>query len=515
MWDKTSSEPTLLWYDYETWGATPSEDRIAQFAAIRTDLELNELEAPINLLCKPDCDTIIDPVAVTITGLSPLELAKTGLTEWDFATEIEKHFIRSGTCSAGYNTIRFDDECTRFLFYRNLIDPYAREWKNGNSRWDLLDVMRMAHALRPEGINWPAHDDGSPSFKLEDLTTANGLSHEQAHDAVSDVQATIALARLLKQHQPKLFEYAFSLRSKHEVRKHLDLIHRKPHLHFTGKIAARESCLGVEVPLMVHPERSNEVIVVDIRQDPSWLLEHDSETIRSWLYSKTEDLPDNVQRPGLRTIHLNRSPMVAPIALLDQTAAERLNVNLAEIQQHAEFVQQHSEFNRLALDIFSTGREDKPALEPEQDLYSGFIDDHDRNILNSMRKDKIKKNHWLDETHQLHDSRLPSIIENVLARHFPNKMNDNQLQQWTANRHKMFESGIIDEKLAMIPALLEQHPDLQALVDTRTYLLSLKSHWFDMSMSDSGQTLDSQEQDGSQTAAESTKVDSSQQLDLF
>ena len=285
MSNNTPTEPTLLWYDYETWGANPARDRLAQFAAIRTDLNLNPIEEPINLLCKPACDTIIDPEAVAITGLSPLTLATEGMNEWDFANEIEQHFSKPGTCTTGYNTIRFDDECTRFLFYRNLIDPYAREWKNGNSRWDLLDVMRMAHALRPEGIEWPTHEDGSPSFKLEHLTAANGLSHEQAHDAVSDVKATIALARLLKQHHPKLFDYAFTLRSKHQVRKHIDLSERTPHLHFTGKIAAKAFCMGIEVPLLTHPDRANEVIVIDIREDPSWLLDHDAQTLRNWLYS--------------------------------------------------------------------------------------------------------------------------------------------------------------------------------------------------------------------------------------
>ncbi|MEJ2045959.1 MAG: exodeoxyribonuclease I [Reinekea sp.] len=517
MSNNTPTEPTLLWYDYETWGANPIRDRLAQFAAIRTDLNLNPIEEPINLLCKPACDTIIDPEAVTITGLSPLTLSEEGMNEWDFANEIEQHFSKPGTCTTGYNTIRFDDECTRFLFYRNLIDPYAREWKNGNSRWDLLDVMRMARALRPDGIEWPVHEDGSPSFKLEHLTAANGLSHEHAHDAVSDVKATIALAKLLKQHQPKLFDYAFTLRSKHQVRKHLNLSDQTPHLHFSGKIAAKEFCMGIEIPLLTHPDRANEVIVIDIRQDPSWLLHHDAETIKNWLYSKTEDLPEGIARPPLRTIHLNRSPMIAPMSLLDNMTSERLSIDKNLLDTHARFVHQHPELNRLALDVFTAEREHRVNEDPEQALYEGFIDDHDRNLLNRMRKNSIRKSHWLDEADALHDDRLPPLLNNILARHFPDVLTEAQLEQWQKKRRSaMSDSGVlsIDQALEKIPQLQQQYPNLAALQDTQHYLLSLKNQWFGVQASNTPQ--DQQMADIEHNDSDDTSVlTSHQQMDLF
>nr|GFC99807.1 hypothetical protein [Tanacetum cinerariifolium] len=116
---------------------------------------------------------------------------------------------------AGYNTLRFDDEMTRYSLYRNFFDPYGREWQGGNSRWDLIDVVRTAYALRPEGIVWP-EEEGRVTLKLERLTAANGIDHGQAHDALSDVRATIALARLIRDKQPKLYDYLFQLRSKHK-----------------------------------------------------------------------------------------------------------------------------------------------------------------------------------------------------------------------------------------------------------------------------------------------------------
>jgi exodeoxyribonuclease-1 len=484
MWNKTATETTFLWYDYETWGADPKRDRIAQFAAIRTDANLNPIAEPINLLCQPGCDTVIDAESVTITGLSPLELAEKGLSEWDFAQQIHEHFSMSGTCTAGYNTIRFDDECTRYLFYRNLLDPYAREWKNGNSRWDILDVVRMTKALRPDGIEWPTHDDGSPSFKLEHLTKANGLSHENAHDAVSDVLATIDMARLIKNAQPKLFEYAFKLRSKHEVRRQIDLENRELHLHFSGKIPAKEHCMGIEMPLMAHPDRNNEIIVIDLREDPSWLINHTAEELAQWMYSKTADLPEGIKRPPFRTIHINRSPMVTPLSLLDEKTQQRLEINLGMIQKHREFVEKHQVISGLALAVFTQEHERTPPVDPEHALYAGFIGDHDRNLLNRMESGRIAKENWLNEAHALHDDRLTPLITNALARNFPEALLDDDLKKWKESRLTVLEhssSGqalTLQEALQKVTTLVSDNPDNKALVDTQTYLKTLQSTWF-------------------------------------
>ncbi|MEG0558089.1 MAG: exodeoxyribonuclease I, partial [Comamonas sp.] len=205
---------TFFWHDYETFGAQPRYDRPAQFAGIRTDDQLNEIGEPVMWYCQPANDYLPDPQSCLITGITPQRALEDGIPEHEFAALIEAELAQPGTVGVGYNTIRFDDEITRFMFWRNLIDPYAREWQNGCGRWDLLDVVRMVYALRPDGIHWPQKEDGSPSFKLEDLARANGLLHEQAHDALSDVRATIGLARLIRDKQPRLFDFAFGLHKK-------------------------------------------------------------------------------------------------------------------------------------------------------------------------------------------------------------------------------------------------------------------------------------------------------------
>ncbi|MBU2863626.1 exodeoxyribonuclease I [Reinekea forsetii] len=487
MNQKFSSEPTLLWYDYETWGVDPRRDRICQFAAIRTDLDLNPIGEPINLFCKPPADTVIDPEAVLITGLSPLEVEQNGLNEWDFAHEIYRLMSKPGTCSVGYNTIRFDDECTRYLFYRNLLDPYAREWQNGNSRWDILDVVRMYAALRPEGIKWPQHENGSPSFKLEHLTAENGLAHENAHDAVSDVQATISFARLLKEANPKLFNFAFSLRSKHEARAQLDLVNRTHHLHFTGKIAASEHCMGIEVPLFVHPDRANEVVVIDIRHNPAWLLDYSAEELQQWLYSKTDDLPEGISRPPLRTIHLNKSPMIAPFKSLTPELAENLGIDIDEITGYAATVAQNQRYVELAQEVMSQTRrydDEEQEKDPEHLLYDGFIGNKDRALLNEMAFGKLAMENWIAEAHHFNDARLEPLVENILGRHFPNVLLPEQLEKWRNQRKKALTLPNLGQKLTVdaaldkLKTLLDKHSGHSGLLDTQTYLQQLQKNWF-------------------------------------
>lgn len=515
------SQTTLLWYDYETWGANAHRDGIAQFAAVRTDLELNPIGEPINLFCRPNIDQLVSPGAVMVTGLSPLKLQDSALNEFEFAQAIQEVMSVPGTCTVGYNSIRFDDECTRFLFYRNLLDPYSREWRNGNSRWDLLDVVRMTYALRPEGIEWPLHEDGSPSFRLEDLTAANGIGHEQAHDAVSDVFATIAMAKLIKTQQPKLFDFAFSLRNKHRVHDLLDLVHRQPHLHFTGKIPAKAHCLGVEIPIAIHAQRKNEVIVLDIREDPSWLIDHDAETLRDWLYTRQADLPENAKRPPLRTLHLNRSPMIAPMSVLSDADYERLALSKDALEEHRQWVEANPSVIELVNDVFAKERENAE-LPAEHALYQGFIGDADRRLLNKLAWQKVPPERWWHETSHFHDDRLPVLIENLLARHYSDELPEAVYRQWQASRGNYLNDkdqgadGTLEGCLAEARALVNEHPTHQALLDTVKYLESLAERWSVIDPTSESAIIASEKPESLEPIeTEPAPTQTTQQLDLF
>ncbi|MEN8260783.1 MAG: exodeoxyribonuclease I, partial [Pseudomonadota bacterium] len=222
------SDRTLYWHDYETFGTDPRRDRPVQFAGIRTDEDLNIVGDPLVLYCTPAADMLPQPESCLITGITPQMALEKGLCEAEFIALIHEELAKPGTCGVGYNTIRFDDEVTRSTLYRNFFDPYAREWQNGNSRWDIIDMVRLTWTLRPEGIEWPVYQDGRPSFRLDQLSVANGIEHASAHDALSDVYATIGLARTIKRAQPKLFDYVFLNRGKRQAGAMLDPVQMKP-----------------------------------------------------------------------------------------------------------------------------------------------------------------------------------------------------------------------------------------------------------------------------------------------
>ena len=427
---------TFLWHDYETFGANPRRDRPAQFAAIRTDAALNEIGEPLMLYCQPATDYLPDPQSCLITGITPQQCWEKGVPEHQFAARIEAAFAQPGTVGVGYNTIRFDDEFTRFLFWRNLIDPYAREWQNQCGRWDLLDVVRMTYALRPEGIAWPKKADGSPSFKLEDLARANGLAHEAAHDALSDVRATIALARLLRQHQPKLFGFAFGLHKKERVMAELRLpttaATARPFLHVSGQFPTERGCLAVMWPLASHPTNKNELIAWDLAHDPAELALLDAEAIRLRLFTRSKDLPEGVARLPIKTIHLNKSPMVVGnVATLSPALAQRWGIDLAQAAHHAEVARDLPDMSAIWPAVFTRPADTAP-VDVDQDLYGGFLGNDDRRRLNDLRR---KDGAQLAEVRSgFDDPRLQELFWRYRARNFPQQLSPEELDRWEAHR---------------------------------------------------------------------------------
>ena len=426
---------TFLWHDYETFGAVPRRDRPSQFAAIRTDAELNEIGVPLMIYCKPAPDYLPSPEACLITGITPQLCLERGIAEHAFAAEIERAFALPGTVGVGYNTIRFDDEVTRFLFWRNLIDPYAREWQNDCGRWDLLDVVRLTWALRPDGIDWPKKEDGKPSFKLGDLARANGLLHEAAHDALSDVRATIALARLIREKQPKLFEFAFSLHKKDRVARELGLPSTrdtaKPFLHVSGMFPAERGCLAIMWPLASHPTNKNELIAWDLASDPSELRDLDVETLRLRLFTRTADLPEGVMRLPVKGIHLNKSPMVVGnLRTLAPAMAERWGTDLETAARHAEIARGLPDMSAIWPQIYARPEEAPPDVD--EDLYGGFVSEADRRRL--LRVRGLSPAELARERIGFDDARLDEIVFRYRARNWPETLTVEEVERWEAHR---------------------------------------------------------------------------------
>jgi exodeoxyribonuclease-1 len=380
--------PTMLWYDYETTGTDAARDRPAQFAALRTDMDLHPIGEPATLYCTPAPDVLPHPEACLITGIAPQDMARQGMVEAAFAGAVHELLAEPGTCSTGYNSIRFDDEVNRHLFYRNFFDPYEHCWKNGNARWDIMDLARACHALRPEGIEWPLRDDGSPSFKLEHLARANRLEQARAHDATSDAIATVALARLIRERQPRLYAWCFALRHKRAVIAKLAaaLAAREPLLHVSHKYAAQRGCLAMVVPLAEHPTREGTYIVADLDVDPDAWTSLDPEDLMERMFTPRADLPEDVQRPPIKEVHANRSPFVAPVETLHNVDTRRIALDPDRCLDHLEKIRAVNGLaERIRRAFAARAPRQRDAEDPELMLYSGFASDADRKRFDEVR----------------------------------------------------------------------------------------------------------------------------------
>ncbi|MBB5208432.1 exodeoxyribonuclease I [Chiayiivirga flava] len=428
----------FLWFDLETYGRDPRRTRIAQFAAIRTDAALNVIEEPISFYCRPADDLLPSPEAALLTGIVPQDALRDGLPEAEFASAMHAHLARPGTCAVGYNSLRFDDEFVRFTLYRNFFDPYEREWRGGNSRWDLLDLMRLAWALRPQGMEWPLRPDGMPSFRLEDLASANGLTHVRAHEALSDVEALIGLARKLRGAQPKLFDYYFALRDKRRAAGLLDYIAKTPVLHVSGKYPASRGCGALVLPLAPHPHIGNRIIVADLDPDPTPLLTLSPEDIADRLYTPAADLPEGEQRIALKEVHLNRCPALVELRHLDATQRARFGIDLERAERHAALLRASDTLVDTVRAVYGRPRS-AGQTDPDQALYDGFASDADRARFVQVRRAGPRAP---VAGFGFQDAKFEELAFRYRARNWPESLDADDAERWSEYRHRRLDSDI-------------------------------------------------------------------------
>jgi exodeoxyribonuclease-1 len=443
---------TFYWHDYETFGVDPSRDRPVQFAGLRTNAALEVIGEPLVLYAAPALDVLPHPEACLVTGITPQQALAEGVPECEFIRRIHDELVQPGTCGVGYNSIRFDDEVTRYTLYRNFFDPYAREWKSGNSRWDLIDVLRLTHALRPEGIEWPTGEDGRPSFRLELLTAVNGIGHEAAHDALSDVKATIGMARLIRERQPKLYNYALQLRDKQFVLEQLDLQAMKPVLHVSGMFGADRHNIALVAPVARHPVNKNEIICFDLAADPAPLEALSPEKLAELLFARAADLPEGMERPGIKTLHINRAPIVATPKLLDQATAERLGIDVGRCREHRAQLAAIAGLPAKLQDIYRN-RSLPVQDDPDRMLYSGgFFSDADRRVMDRVRAASPEQ--LAGESFVFEDGRCQEMLFRYRARNFPESLSDSERAQWEEQRFQY-----LTDAAAGGPITLEAYQD--------------------------------------------------------
>jgi len=409
-------QPTLFWYDLETFGTHTQYDRIAQFAGIRTNRAFEPIEDPLVFHIKIPEDYLPDPLACLVTGITPQETLEKGISEYEGAKLILREFSRPGTCVVGYNNIRFDDEFIRNILYRNFFDPYEREYANGNSRWDIIDLARAAHDLRPEGMNWPVNEKGNPSFRLEDLTKANDIEHGHAHDALADVKATIALAKRLYQVQKDLFLYSYRNRKKQRLKNVVNLSHMKPLVHTSHIFTDSRGCTSVIVPLTVDPRNSNSLICFDLQQDPELLISCAPSRLR-------DEVP-------LVHVALNKCPFLAPLKTLDDQSARRLGIDRDQCIKGLKRLQFRHDIPSKVRAAFEHTSFEK-IEDPDFQIYSGgFFSDADSrkfSYIHELPPEKI-----LEQTQSMRfeDSRVPEMIWRLVCRNFPHVLTEEQEEKW-------------------------------------------------------------------------------------
>jgi exodeoxyribonuclease-1 len=429
MTERSHDTQSFYWHDYETFGIDPRRDRPVQFAGLRTDADFNVIDDPLVIYCKPAADYLPNPDSCLITGITPQMAEQKGICEAEFIGRIYQQLAQPNTCTLGYNNLRFDDEVTRNCLYRNFYDPYAREWQNGNSRWDIIDVVRAARALRPEGIQWPVNEEGRPSLRLDQLTIANGIVHEAAHDALSDVHATIGIARLVRQAQPKLFQFLLEHRGKAKVLELLQLGSFKPIVHISGKYAAVKNCLAIVLPVCKHPTNTNGIIVYDLSADPEPLLSLSIEDIQKRLFTAADELPEGVTRIPLKTVHINKCPVLAPVSVIKPDDAQRLAIDLVLCQNNIDKIKSAKGVAEKLATVFSGHADTGQDSDPDLAIYSGgFFSEADRQKMVKIRvtsPEQLAKSKF-----SFTDPRLPEMLFRYRARNYPETLSADEQLKW-------------------------------------------------------------------------------------
>jgi len=460
---------TFFFYDLETSGLNPRQDRIMQFAGIRTDIDLNPIGEPYNLLVKLNDDTLPAPDALMVTGITPQQTQADGLTEAEFARILVNEIFTPDTVTIGFNNIHFDDEFIRTLFWRTFNDPYEWAWRDGRSRWDLLDVVRMTRALRPDGIEWPVID-GKEVNKLELITKQNGIDHLKAHDALSDVEALIAVTKLVKEKQPQLYAHLFVIKDKKKVAELINLDDKRPFVYVSGHLDSEYHKATVAFPLA--SGRNGNVIVYDLRYDPTPLLDLSTKELAKSMFASWEERQkeDFVKLPVKELAH-NRAPAVAPLGVLEREDGwARIGLDFATIEKHQKILLSSPAFAENVRSLYEGRPEFPKESDAEGQLYDGFVPDVDK-----LRIEKVRyadSNALADMHPEFTDERLNSLLLHYKARNFPQSLAEDEAIAWEAWRAER-----IKKQLPGFVTRLQQLAATYADDDSKQYILQELQLW--------------------------------------
>jgi exodeoxyribonuclease-1 len=460
---------TFFFYDLETSGLNPRHDRIMQFAGIRTTLDFEQIGEPYNILVKLNDDTLPSPDALMVTGITPQQTQADGYTEAEFSKLLISEIFTEDTIVVGFNNIRFDDEFVRALFWRSFIDPYEWAWRDGRGRWDLLDVVRMTRALRPEGIEWPVVD-GKEVNKLELITKQNGIDHLKAHDALSDVEALIAVTKLIKEKQPQLYAHLFAVKDKKKIAQLVNLEDKKPFVYVSGNLDSEFHKATVAFPLT--SGRNNNVVVYDLRYDPTPLLGLSVQELAKSMFATWEERQkEGFVKLPVKELQYNRAPAVAPVGVLEREGGwQRIGLDLATIEKHRDILLSSPAFAENIRSLYEGRPEFAKESDPEAQLYEGFVPDVDK-----LRIEKVR-NATADDLADMHpeftDERLNELLLHYKARNYPQSLAEDEIAKWESWR-----AARIKKQLPAFVGRLQQLAATHAGDDNKEYVLQELQLW--------------------------------------
>lgn len=417
-------QKTYLFYDLETTGINKCFDQVLQFAAIRTDLELNELERH-EIMIKLNPDVIPSPEAVVVHEIS-IEDMQQGELELTAVEKIHALLNTPGTISCGYNTLKFDDEFLRFSFHKNLLPPYNHQWANDCGRMDIYPVAMLYYLYKNDIIQWP-EIDGNVSLKLENLNKANHLAIGHAHTAIVDVEATVALAKLFFKDK-KMWDYVMAYFDKHQdtarIKTLATALQTGKDIHqiglFVGGAGAVDFYQYPALSLGQHNHYKNQILWLRLDRPELSQTTVDNVPEMTWVAKKKlGDLGFLLPFSGRHIRHLN------------ETRQKQCKENLAWLEAHPAIFNEIKSYHR------EYKYPDVPNIDVDASLYqSGFLTPAEQAL--SARFHQAKPSEKMAIAREFKNPSLREMAIRLVGRNYPDYLDEKGKKAFSERLHNIY-----------------------------------------------------------------------------
>jgi len=388
-----------VFYDTETTGTETAFDQILQFAAIKTDDDLNELDR-FNIRCRLLPHVVPSPGALRATRVTPRMLLDPALpSHYEAIRQIRSKLIEwSPATFIGYNSIQFDEDLLRQAFYQTLHPTYLTN-TNGSCRGDVLRMAHAASVYSPNSMTIPIDEKGRPTFRLDQLAPANGYSHEDAHEAMADVLATIHIARRVRDMAQCVWEAMMYTTRKNAV---IEIVSKEPMLAMTERYGSRMHS-WVVTHCGSNPNYDGQLGVFDLNHDPDRYRSLSVDQLVSVL---------NASPKVIRSIRANAQPILMPFDMLPDVK-KVLQITLEEAKRRMQVIRGDKDFQERvgqALSLRYADEEQSPHVE--QRIYDGFPEKSDEQLMRRFHEAEWEERVAI--ARQLADGRLREFAHRLI-----------------------------------------------------------------------------------------------------